>query len=234
MTERKKPKKASRPKKAGQAKNAATQRLSMQQERFVHEYLSDPELNATAAYARAGYRASGQAARTAASRLLRQPAVKAAIAAIRAKDAAKFEITRERVMQQYAYLAFSDPRQFFNEDGTFKNVTEMDYGTAVSLTRFKIREEFDGVPAKEELEGQPHGGALKRRQATDAATGQVVEIAWHDQKSALDSIVRLQGWLKEGKPDGSEGNPLHMIVQDMQGRGSALTPASTCDDGDDE
>ncbi|MEC9067825.1 MAG: terminase small subunit [Pseudomonadota bacterium] len=51
--------------------------MTPKQERFVEEYLID--LNATAAYRRAGYKARGNAAEVSASQLLRNPKVAGAI-----------------------------------------------------------------------------------------------------------------------------------------------------------
>ncbi len=238
MAERKKPKRASRTSKASAKEtapaNGATAHLTMLQERFVQEYLADPELNATAAYARAGYTATGQAARTAASRLLKNPAVKAAIDAVRAASAAKFEITRERVMQEYAALAFTDPRRFFRDDGTLKHPTELDDATAAALKEFEVEEEYEDIPERED-EAQPHGGKLKRTRKHRTAVGQTAKVKWADKKGALDSIVRLMGWLKEEAPPGSTPeNPIHMIVQGMQHRKSALTPNANPDDLEDD
>ncbi|WP_422932549.1 terminase small subunit [Sphingobium cupriresistens] len=201
----------------------------MQQERFVHEYLATSPLNATLAYQRAGYKATGQAARTAAARLLKQPAIQAAIAALRAKDAAKFEVTRERVIEEYAKLAFFDPRKFYNEDGSLKLPTELADAEAAALVSFKVDEEYDAPPPDQELEGQPHGGALKRQRAKTVAVGRTVEVRYSKKREALDSLVNLMGWKKEEKPLGTAENPLTMVVKEMQGRKSALTPVVDTD-----
>lgn len=231
MKQDKKPKMASR--KSGRPKNAATLRLSMQQERFVHEYLAETPHNATSAYVRAGYRPRGNAASSAAARLLKQPQVQAAIAAIRAKDAAKFEVTRERVLEEYAKIAFADPRKFFREDGTLKHPTELDDRTAAALQQFEVEEEFINDEPDVEMEDQPHGGKLKRAQARTLAVGRTAKIKWSDKRGALDSIVNLMGWKKEEKPSGTQENPLFMIVKDMQGRNSALNPVETADEDDE-
>lgn len=231
MTKGKKPKAASR---KGRPKNAATQRLSMQQERFVHEYLAETPHNATAAYARAGYMATGQAARTAAARLLKQPAIQAAIAELRARDAAKFEVTRARVLEEYAKIAFADPRKFFRDDGTLKHPTELDDATAAALQQFEVEEEYIADEPETELEGQPHGGALKRQHGKTLAVGRTAKIKWSDKRSALDSIVNLMGWKKEEKnPLGSPENPITMVVKEMQGRKSALIPVAVHEDDEE-
>ncbi len=61
--------------------------LSIRQDRFVREFLEDG--NATRAYIRAGYSARG--AQPSASRLLTQPHIAAAIAALKARDHRKQE-----------------------------------------------------------------------------------------------------------------------------------------------
>lgn len=201
--------------------------------RFVHEYLADPS-SATAAYKRAGFSADGAAARAAAARLLKSPAVKAAIQAARAADAAKYEITRERVLAEYAKLAFTDPRKFFRDDGTLKHPAELDDATAGALQQFEVEEEYIGDDPDVELEPQPHGGGLKRAHAKTLAIGRTAKIKWHDKKGALDSIVKMMGYAKEENPLGTPENPVRMIVEQMQGRQSALTPSSIPDDEDDD
>lgn len=83
--------------------------LSDRQRAFVHEYLID--LNATAAYKRAGYRATGRAAENAASRLLGFVGVAAAIAAAQAQRAARLDVSADAVVRELARLAFSDLRK---------------------------------------------------------------------------------------------------------------------------
>ncbi|HEU4457777.1 MAG TPA: terminase small subunit [Methylibium sp.] len=83
--------------------------LSPKQERFVAEYLID--LNASAAYRRAGYEATGNAAEVNGSRLLRNAQVRAAIDAARAKVSAKLEITAERVVAEAWQILVADPRE---------------------------------------------------------------------------------------------------------------------------
>lgn len=232
MTKGKKPARAAaRTKRRG---NAPTAALTVREERFVHEYLADPEHNATAAYLRAGYRAKPGADRSAASRLLRKPSIKQAIDEVRAADAARFAVTRERVLAEYAKLAFTDPRRFYREDGSLKHPTELDDATAAAMVQFEVEEEYIGDEPDTEMEGQPHGGALKRQHARTLAIGRIAKVKWSDKKSALDSIVKLMGWAKETGPGSSPENPLHMIVEELQGRRSALMPRTASDEEGEE
>lgn len=83
--------------------------LSPKQQRFVDEYLVD--LNATAAYRRAGYVARGNAAEVNAARLLRNAQVQAAVASGRAKVAQRLEIDAGRVLSEAWNILTADPRE---------------------------------------------------------------------------------------------------------------------------
>ena len=128
--------------------NAATADIRMRWERFVQEYLADPERNASAAYVRAGFTATGAAARTAAARLLKHPEIQAAIAAVRERDAKKYDVSRERVLAELAKIAFPDPRRFYRDAGSLKLSIEMDEDSAAALQGFEQAEESDPVPVE--------------------------------------------------------------------------------------
>lgn len=74
-------------------------KLAAKQAMFVEEYLVD--LNATAAYRRAGYRARGNSAEASAAKLLRHPKVAAAITAAQEARSARTEITADMVLQHW-------------------------------------------------------------------------------------------------------------------------------------
>lgn len=76
--------------------------MTPKQEAFVREYLID--LNATAAYGRAGYTASGRAAISNASRLLTNADVAAAITEARRKLAARADFTVDQHMDELAKI----------------------------------------------------------------------------------------------------------------------------------
>ena len=84
--------------------------LTDKQERFCQEYLLD--LNATAAYIRAGYATTGAGASVNASRLLANAKVQTRVAELQAERSRRTEISADRVLLEYARLAFSDMREF--------------------------------------------------------------------------------------------------------------------------
>lgn len=89
--------------------------MNEQQRRFVQEYLVD--LNATEAAQRAGY--SKKTADTQASRMLRNVKVKEAIEKGRQKQVARTEVRADKVIREYARIAFANMRTYlkFGPDG---------------------------------------------------------------------------------------------------------------------
>lgn len=80
-----------------------TKPLTPKQEAFIAEYLID--LNATAAYKRAGYTAKGNAAEVNAARLLRHAQVSAAVQAAMDKRADDLEISAKYVLDSIKRVA---------------------------------------------------------------------------------------------------------------------------------
>jgi phage terminase small subunit len=79
--------------------------LTPRKQRFVDEYLID--LDAKHAAIRAGY---SRRARTYPTRLMREPAILEAIGKAMAARAERTGITRQRVLEEYARIAFADLR----------------------------------------------------------------------------------------------------------------------------
>lgn len=119
----------------------AEKKLTPKQKRFVDEYLID--LNATQAAIRAGY--SPKTANEQGARLLVNVSIAKAIQEARDKRQQRTEITQDRVLQEYARLAFYDPRKLFRPDGTPKPIEELDDDTAAALAGLDVREEFEGA-----------------------------------------------------------------------------------------
>lgn len=168
--------------------------LTPKEERFVQEYLID--LNATQSAIRAGY--SSKTARAIGYENLTKPHVRSAVDAAMAIRADRTEITADKVLAELAKIGFSDIRNVIRwrggltEDGEIAEVTE-------------------------DLEAQPHGGALKRSHrevlnvvefvdsedldpAAAAAISEVsqsptggLRIKLHDKKGALVDIGRHLG-----------------------------------------
>lgn len=65
----------------------------------------------------------------------------------------QLHITPERVLTELARMAFVDPRKFFNDNGTAKEITQLDDNTAPALAGVEVFEEFQGKGKDRELVG---------------------------------------------------------------------------------
>lgn len=107
---------------------------------FVAEYRV--HRNATRAAIAAGY--SPKSAKFTACKMLKEPAIAAAIAKQTAKALDKLEVTVQRVLKERARLAFFDPRKLFNEDGTPVPIQDLDDDTAAVIAGVKLDGKFVG------------------------------------------------------------------------------------------
>ena len=139
--------------------------LTPKQQRFVEEYLVD--LNATQAAIRAGY--SEKTAQEIGAQNLSKLMVATAIAEAQAARSERTEITQDRVLLEYARIAFSDMRTFakWGPDG-------------VSLI---------------ESDQLPEDAALCVAEVTETTTkhGGSIKFKLHDKRAALDSLAKHLG-----------------------------------------
>lgn len=188
---------AARPKGRAAATSSA---LNLRQQRFVAEYLTD--FNATQAAIRAGY-----SARTAASqgeRLLRNVEIAAAVAQAAHKTATKLELTRERVLQETARIAFFDARKLFRDDGSPKSLHELDDDTAAAISGLDVLEEFE------------------TRDGERTQVGLVKKYRIADKNSALDRAAKLLALF--GDHNKQLTDPL---VDLLKGLGRSALPVTT-------
>ncbi|SFU57109.1 terminase small subunit [Nitrosospira multiformis] len=117
-------------------KKPARSDLTPKQQRFAAEYCVD--LNATAAYIRAGYDARGNSAEAAACRLLSNVKVQEAIEQKQREVAKRCELTAENIVREASAVAFSDIRRLFNPDGSLKAIHEIDDATAAAISSIEV------------------------------------------------------------------------------------------------
>lgn len=165
-------------------------KLTEKQKRFCAEYLID--LNATAAYRRAGYAGQGNTAEVNASKLLRTAKVCAEIAIRQKKLQEKTGITQERVLAEFAKIAFLDPRKFYDESGNLIPIHKLDDDTAAALGG------MDVTAAK----------------SADGDIDYTKKIKIIDKKGALDSIARHLGmFVDKTEHSGPNGGPQQHAVK---------------------
>ena len=142
-------------------------------QRFAHEYLID--LNAVAAYRRAGYRATGNGANVSACKLLQHPEVAAIVQAGQKKHLEHLEITADRVLQEWARIAFGDIRDLFDEGGALINPTKLTARVSAGISSI-------------ECTSRPGQGAV------------VTKVKREDKNKALEMLAKHLGILKDQPP----------------------------------
>lgn len=109
-------------------------RLTAKQRAFVTEYLVD--LDHTAAARRAGY--TGEYLSRAAWELVRKPHVAAAIEEQLTAREQRTRITADRVLAEYAKIAFADIGQIFDEAGELLTIHAMPPDIRAAIASFEL------------------------------------------------------------------------------------------------
>ena len=169
--------------------------------RFVNEYLID--LNATQAAIRAGY--SKKTAKVTGAENLTKPDIQAFLSERMKARERRTEITQDRVLAEYAKLAFLDPRRFYDEHGALKPVHLLDADVAAALVGVDVVDSFD-----------------KESEAVTTTK----KIKFVDKKGALDSVARHLGMFVDRRevsgPNGGPVQNMTMTPQDFKEIGKGL------------
>lgn len=104
--------------------------FSARQLRFIEEYVKD--FNATQAAIRAGY--SKKTAYSQGQRLLKHVELAAEIEKRKTKISEQCEVTSERIIKEYAAMAFVDPAEFYHPNGKVRTLRQMPEQTRRALT----------------------------------------------------------------------------------------------------
>lgn len=149
-------------------------KLTKNQKLFCDEYLIDR--NATRAYLAAYSNVKNEnTAAASSSRLLRNVKIQEYINSRLEVMAKKLEVTAEKVIKEYAKLAFFNPKRLFHENGSPKNIEELDDNTAAAIAGLEVLEVYEGYGDDKEFVGYTRKYKLA------------------DKKSTLDSLARHLG-----------------------------------------
>ena len=149
--------------------------------RYIEEYLID--LNQTAAAIRAGY--SPRTAAEQAVRLMKIPKVKAAIEVAQAKLSRRTGISQDRVLAEYAKIAFADIKDFISFY-TAKTVVDYDDNGAPIVDYKQIVD----VKPSSEVDGTLINEVSISKDGT-------LKFKLHDKGAALDKLGKHLGMFVE-------------------------------------
>ena len=175
-----------------------TQALTAKQRCFCEEYILD--LNAVAAYRRAGYKANDDAARANASRLLTKANVQNYIQQLQNDRSVRTLITADRVLQEIARVAFANIKQvasFNRSEGVlFKDSAELTDDETAAIAEVSSRKVTRSVEGGTEIE------------TVD------LKMKMHNKIAALDLAARHLGLLEKNDSivDGVEGFEWKRII----------------------
>ena len=115
--------------------------LTSAQARFVAELLADPQRNATQAALKAG--CTVKSAPVQGCKWLKLPKIQAALAETTQKLAKDLEIDAAWVLKRLKILADFDPRKFYRDDGSLKNIKDLDDETVMALQGVEVEKLFE-------------------------------------------------------------------------------------------
>jgi len=114
--------------------------LNNQQEMFISRYLANGCRNAKEAYIWAGYKGRDNVAEAAVVQLMKRPHVKAEIARLVKVVTKPNRATTRRIIKELCRIAFLNPKDFYNDDGTLKLISELDDDVARAISSIKTNE----------------------------------------------------------------------------------------------
>jgi len=155
--------------------------LTEKQERFVREYTLTPV--AKHAAIRAGYAESS--ADTMGSWLLRLPAVRARLDALRAQLTTRAVASRERVLEELSALALSDARGLFRPDGSMRAPHEWDDSTAGAVAGVEVLQKRQDI-------------GLSTEGAAVTTTENLVKVKVRSKDKALEILSKHHGIISDG------------------------------------
>ena len=160
---------------AVQEYDGSTPLKNIMQEMFVSNLLQG--MNQSEAYRQAGYKAKDPA--NGSIILQRNSKVLARLAFKRGQLAQKLEITEERNLRAMANTAYVDLADFYNEDGSLKNIHDIPKEARMAMAGIEVEEIFEGR------------GENRRK------VGETKKVRCWDRNKAQENIARILGQFKE-------------------------------------
>ena len=170
--------------------------MNIKQEEFCRKYVEYGG-NGTQAYKEV-YECDDDAARTNASRLLTNDNIQAYIDELLEDARNRNKITVDKIVNEYAKLAFFNPANVFSSDGTVRDIQELEDNVTAAIKSIKIKEDFRYEDGEQVFDGYTK------------------EISFADKKAALDSLGKFLGmFVDKSKVEisGDSDKPLEIKIE---------------------
>jgi phage terminase small subunit len=158
-------------------------------------------------YVLAGFKAN----RGNATRLKANESVARRVAELVERGANQAQITVTRVLQELTRLATVDVRKAYDAEGNLKPIQDWDDDLVAAVSSIEVVTRSLPGEADDELDGQPHGGALKRKR--NAKVEYIHKVRFWDKNTALDKIAKHLGmFIEKFEVTGKGGAPIEESV----------------------
>jgi len=184
-----------RPVSNGLTPKQSLKKLDNKEKRFVQEYLIDLDVERSAIAAGYSISLAKSGAYQWISNYKVKPHVFDAIQKALRERSKRTEITQDRVLEEYAKLAFLNPKQFYTEEGDLIPIHELPDEVAAALTGIDVDEIYTGK------------GKDRKK------IGQTTKIKFSDKKGSLDSVAKHLGmFIDRAEVSGPGGSPITFKV----------------------
>lgn len=182
--------------------------LPVKQRLFIQEYLID--LNASAAYMRAGYKSKNPDVDG--HKLLVKPSIQKAIKEAMDKRSERTQITADMVLREYAKIGFSNITDYLK-------VEEKEFQTESGTHTYKTVEIFE----TDDIDRSKMDAVAEIKQTKEG-----ISLKLHDKKGALDSIARHLGMFVDNSKVEHTGKLVHGHTHDLRKLNSEELRALEC------
>ena len=160
------------------------------QKRFADEYLID--LNATRAYKVAYSRCKkDETANVNGSKLLRNTKVQEYLSKKQKEIEKRTEITQDMVVQELAKIAFFNIKDIYSENGTLKQIKDIDNDAAKAIASVKTLQKAGSMKININMQGQDEEIPLEHIEE------QTIEFRTNDKVKALELLGRHLGMFND-------------------------------------
>ena len=178
--------------------------LPARQRRFVVELTKDPlKKNITKAAIAAGY--SKKSAHVTASRMLKNAKIKLAVLEIEQSQEKRIEITTDKILQELALIAFSDPAHYIEiePDGNMRVLPFGDMPPGASRA-------IKGVKTSHKIKEEAAAGERADKPSETVILHSSLEYSHHDKMKALELL--------------GKNKKLFIDVKEVRGEVDLITP----------
>ena len=160
------------------------------QKRFADEYLID--LNATRAYKVAYPNCKkDETARANSSRLLTNANIQNYISEKQKEIEKRTEVTQDMVVQELAKIAFFNIKDIYNENGTLKQIKDIDDNTSKAIASVKTLQKAGSMKINVNMQGQDEEVPLEYIEE------QTIEFRTNDKVKALELLGKHLGMFND-------------------------------------